>query len=71
MIEYVRGAEKSIADLCSRLDSIAVYNEVLIELARGVFSFACFVAVVDSLDARTDWIVEQQVDETLRSRPVF
>ena len=65
MIEYLCGAENSIADALSRLDSIAVYNEVPNALARGVLFVACFVAEVDRLDARTDWIAEQQSDETI------
>ena len=65
VIEYVRGAENSIADALSRLDSIAVDNKAPNELAHGVFVFACPVAEVDRLDARTVWIAEQQFDETI------
>ena len=65
MIEFVGGAENLIADAHSRLDSIAVDNEVPNELAHGVPSFACPVTEVDCLDARTDWIAEQQSDETI------
>ena len=65
VIEYVRGANNSIADALSRLDSIAVDNKIPNELARGVPSFACPVADVDRLDARTEWIAEQQFDETI------
>ena len=65
MIEYVRGAENSIADARSRLDSIEVDNEVPNELTRGDSSFACPVAEVDCLDSKTDWIAKQQSDETI------
>ena len=61
----MRRAENSIADALSRLDSIVVDNKVPNELARGVFSFACPVAEVNRLDARTDWIADQQFDDTI------
>ena len=65
VIRYVRGAENSIADALSQINSITVNNEVPNELARGVPPFACPVAEVDRLDARIDWIAEQQSDETI------
>ena len=64
VIEYVRGAENKIADALSRLDSIAIDNEVPADLARGVPSFACPVFKADRLDARTDWIAAQHADGT-------
>ena len=54
VIEYVRGAENSIADALSRLDSIAVDNEVLNELVLGVPSFASPVVDMDRVDTKTD-----------------
>ena len=53
-IEYVRGAETTIADALSRLDSVAIDNEVPAELGRKVPSFACPVSESDRLDARID-----------------
>ena len=44
VIKYVLGAENSIADALFVLDSIAVDNEMLNKLTRGVPSFACPVA---------------------------
>ena len=43
VIEFVRKTENSIADALSRLDSIAVDNKVLNDLARAVLVLACFV----------------------------
>ena len=40
VIEYVRGAKNTVADTLSRLDSIAVDNEVPSDLAKGVPSYA-------------------------------
>ena len=65
VIEYVRGAENSMSDALSRLDSVAFDSEVPNEQVRGVSSFACQVFEVDRLEARTDWIAEQQSDETI------
>ena len=65
MINYVRGVENSIADAPFGLDLIAIDNEVPNQLQRGVSSFACSVAEVDRIDARTDWIAKQQSDETI------
>ena len=53
-IEYVRGCKNALADALSRLDSVSIDAEVPAELARGVPSYACPVAEVDRLDARTD-----------------
>ena len=53
-ITYVRGCENAIADALSRLDSVSIDAEVPTELARGDPSYACPVAEVDRLDARTD-----------------
>ena len=64
-IEYVRGCENVLADALSRLDSVSINAEVPAELARGVPSYACLVAEVDRLDARTDWIAQQSADPTL------
>ena len=50
VIEYVRGAENKIADALSRLDSIAIDNEVPADLSKGVLSFACPVSEADRLD---------------------
>ena len=63
-IEYVRGCENVLADAMSRLDSVSIDAEVPTELARGVPSYACPVAEVDRLDARTDWIAQQSADPT-------
>ena len=65
VIEYVRGAENKIADALSRLDSIAIDNEVPADLARGVPSFACPVAEVDRFEARIDWLAAQRADGTI------
>ena len=54
VIKYVRGSENSIADAFSRLDSVAVNNEVPANLARGVPSFAFPATQVDRLVAPTD-----------------
>ena len=62
MIEYVRGAENSIADALSRLDLIAIDNKVLNELASDVLFFACPVTEGYRFVARTDWIAKQQSD---------
>ena len=64
-IEYVRGCENAIADALSRLDSVSIDAEVPAKLARGVPSYACPVAEVDFLDARTDWIAQQSADPTI------
>ena len=48
-----------------RLDSVAVDNEVLADLARGVPSFVCPATQVDRLEARTDWLVTQRADGTI------
>ena len=64
-IEYVSGCENAIADALSRLDSISIDAEVPAELARGVPSYACPVADIDRLDARTDWIAQQNADPTI------
>ena len=64
-IEYVRGCENAIADALSRLDSVSIDAEVFAELAGGVPSYACPVAEVDRLDARTDWIAQQSADPTI------
>ena len=64
-IEYVRGCKNAIADALSRLDSVSIDAEVPVELARGVASYACPVAEVDRLDARTDWIAQQSADPTI------
>ena len=78
-IEYVRGAEKTIADALSRFDYVAIDNKVPAELARGVPLFACPVSESDRLDTRIDWIFEQQSDGTIayvisllnqKSRPI-
>ena len=65
VIEYVRGSEKSIADALSRLDSVAVDNEVAADLARNVPFFACPATQVDRLDARTDWLAAQRAYGTI------
>ena len=57
-IEYVRGCENVLVDALSHLDSVSIDAEVPAELAKGVPSYACPVAKVDRLDARTDWIAE-------------
>ena len=49
----------------SRLDFVAVDNEVLADLARVVPSFVCFATQVDRLDARTDWLAAQRADGTI------
>ena len=64
-IEYVRGCENAIADALSRLESVAIESEVPAELARGVPTYACFVAEADRLDERTDWVVQQNADATI------
>ena len=64
-IDYVRGCENAIAEALSRLDSVSIDAEVPAELGRGVPSYACLVAEVDRLDARTDWIAQQSVDPTM------
>ena len=64
-IEYVRGCENAIADALSRLDSVAIKSEVPAELAKGVSTYACPVAEADRLDARTDWVVQQNADATI------
>ena len=65
VIEYVRGSENSIADALSRLDLVAVDNEVPADFARGVLSFACPATQVDCLEARTDWLAAQRADGTI------
>ena len=65
VIEYVRGFENSIADALSRLDSVAVDNEVPAKLARGVPSFGNPATQVDRLEARTDWLAAQRADGTI------
>ena len=64
-IEYLRGCENVLADALSRLNSVSIDAEVPAELARDVLSYACPVAEVDRLDARTDWIAHQSVDITI------
>ena len=51
VIEYVCGSEYSIADALSRLDSVAVDNEVPAYLARHVPSFSSLATQVDRLKA--------------------
>ena len=65
MIEFERRSKNSIVGALSRLDSIAIDNEVANELGSVVFSFACPVADVDHLDFKIDWIAKQQSDETI------
>ena len=65
VIDYVRGSENNIADALSRLDSVAVDNELLADLARGVPSFAVPATQVDRLEARTDWLAVQRADGTM------
>ena len=60
VIEYVRGVENTIVDALSRLDSVAIDNEVPSDLARGVLSFACPTSKADRLDARINWISENK-----------
>ena len=64
-IEYVHGCENAIADALFRLNSVSIDAEVPAELARGVPSYACPVAEVDRLHARTDWIAQQSADITI------
>ena len=64
-IKYVLGCENAIADALSRLDSVAIDAEVPAELAKGVPSYACTVAEADRLDARVDWIAQQNADTTI------
>ena len=47
VIEYICGSENSVVDALSRLDSVAVDNEVLADFAKGVLSFACPATQVD------------------------
>ena len=65
VIEYIRGSENSISDALSRLNSVAVDNEVPADLARSVPSFACPGTQIDRLEARTDWLAAQRADGTI------
>ena len=53
-IKYMRGCKNKIADALSRFDSVAIEFEVPAELAKGMPSYACPVAVADRLNERTD-----------------
>ena len=65
VIKYVRGEENTIADALPRINSIAVDNEVLSDLARKVPSFACPAFKADRLDERTDWIAKEDATISL------
>ena len=65
MIEYVRGAQNSIAEALFRLDSVAFDSGVPSDFAKGVPSIACPALEADRLNASTDWITEQRPDATI------
>ena len=65
VIDYVRLSKKIIADALTRLELVAVDNELPANLARGVPSFACPITQVDRLKARTDWLAAQSADDTI------
>ena len=65
VIKYFRGADKEMADALSRLDSIAIDNEVPADLARSGPSVPCPVAEVDRFEARTDWLAAKRADGTI------
>ena len=44
---------------------MAIDNEVPVDFARGVPSFACPSTQVDRLEARTDWLAAQRADGTI------
>ena len=57
--------QNSIADALSRLDSVAVDNEVLSDLAKYVPFIVCRATSFYRLEARTDWFAAQRADGTI------
>ena len=72
VIEYVCKLENSIADAFSRLDSVAVDNELPANLARGVPCFFCPPPMQDDrLEGRTDLLTANVLTIQFHSSPIY
>ena len=65
VIEYVREFENNIANAFSRLDLMVVKNEVFVDLARRIKSFACPATQMYCLIAWTDLLDAQHAANTI------
>lgn len=64
-IEYHRNSENAIADALSPINLISINAEVPADFSRCVPSYSFFVADTDRLDARVDWIEQQNAVLTI------
>ena len=65
VVEYIKGAENTIADVLSRFKGDAVDQIVPPELANDTISFACPASDADRLELRTNWLNEHRADPTI------